>query len=319
MSDPVTNVEIEDVLSSIRRLVSADDRPEKEAIQENAAADKLVLTPALRVDNDAAPESDDTASDEIAEETGPEAASGDQQASDDHIEAAQTGEDDAPEDVWDNPADQEDMSQQDAPHEEASEDENIEDTAAGESSEMPEELEEEAVDVAAETIEMPGPASDFTAHLAEIEEAVAARQEDWEPDGDLGDANAAQPMTALSWQDHLSADTDQPEGPMVAAETEGLDPFVPEDDPADDAEFYAEEVAAGDTDPVAEPGNAFLAEDDLLEDSAEAILDEEALRDLVAEIVRQELQGSLGERITRNVRKLVRREIQRALATQELD
>ena len=40
---------------------------------------------------------------------------------------------------------------------------------------------------------------------------------------------------------------------------------------------------------------------------------------MVSEIVRQELQGTLGERITRNVRKLVRREIYRALAANELD
>ncbi len=48
------------------------------------------------------------------------------------------------------------------------------------------------------------------------------------------------------------------------------------------------------------------------------ILDEAALRELVAELVREELQGGLGERITRNVRKLVRREIHRALAAQDL-
>ena len=48
------------------------------------------------------------------------------------------------------------------------------------------------------------------------------------------------------------------------------------------------------------------------------VIDEEMLRDLVAEIVRQELQGALGERITRNVRKLVRREIHRALSAQDL-
>ena len=48
-------------------------------------------------------------------------------------------------------------------------------------------------------------------------------------------------------------------------------------------------------------------------------IDEEALRDMVVEIVREELQGALGERITRNVRRLVRREIHRALASQELD
>ena len=51
----------------------------------------------------------------------------------------------------------------------------------------------------------------------------------------------------------------------------------------------------------------------------EALLDEESLRELVADIVRQELQGALGERITRNVRKLVRREIHRALTAQELE
>lgn len=48
-------------------------------------------------------------------------------------------------------------------------------------------------------------------------------------------------------------------------------------------------------------------------------LDEDALRRLVADIVRTELQGALGERITRNVRKLVRREIHRALLSQNID
>ena len=53
--------------------------------------------------------------------------------------------------------------------------------------------------------------------------------------------------------------------------------------------------------------------------SAIADLDEEALQTLVAEIIRQELQGALGERITRNVRKLVRREIHRVLMSNEFD
>ena len=48
-------------------------------------------------------------------------------------------------------------------------------------------------------------------------------------------------------------------------------------------------------------------------------LDEAALHALVADVVRSELQGALGERITRNVRKLVRREIQRALLSQNFD
>ena len=50
-----------------------------------------------------------------------------------------------------------------------------------------------------------------------------------------------------------------------------------------------------------------------------APIDKEALRPLVNRLLREELQGEIGERITRNVRKLVRQEIQRALAMQDLD
>jgi hypothetical protein len=58
MSNPVTNAEVEDVLSSIRRLVSSDTRPVGRGPQEGTkpniesaqpGADRLVLTPALRV------------------------------------------------------------------------------------------------------------------------------------------------------------------------------------------------------------------------------------------------------------------------------
>jgi hypothetical protein len=51
----------------------------------------------------------------------------------------------------------------------------------------------------------------------------------------------------------------------------------------------------------------------------DTVIDEETLRDMVAEIVRDELQGALGERITRNVRKLVRREIMRAISIRDFD
>lgn len=93
--------------------------------------------------------------------------------------------------------------------------------------------------------------------------------------------------------------------------------FEPEDDETvEEASQTAFEEDA--TDSSLEPdlyaeddGEAFAEEDQLL--------DEAALRDLVGDIVRAELQGALGERITRNVRKLVRREIHRALTAQELD
>ncbi|SFR03359.1 hypothetical protein [Poseidonocella sedimentorum] len=43
------------------------------------------------------------------------------------------------------------------------------------------------------------------------------------------------------------------------------------------------------------------------------------LRALISQIIREELQGSLGERMTRNMRKLVRREIARSLAERDED
>jgi len=52
---------------------------------------------------------------------------------------------------------------------------------------------------------------------------------------------------------------------------------------------------------------------------AAPILDEEALRDVVNAIVREELQGELGDRITRNLRKLIRRELAQMLDEQRED
>ncbi|WP_375262134.1 hypothetical protein [Palleronia sp.] len=64
----------------------------------------------------------------------------------------------------------------------------------------------------------------------------------------------------------------------------------------------------------------YAGRDDPLElGDDEQFLDEDALRDLVAEIVREELAGALGERITRNVRKLVRREVMRALSARDFE
>lgn len=48
-------------------------------------------------------------------------------------------------------------------------------------------------------------------------------------------------------------------------------------------------------------------------------LDEGQLRQIVSAMLREELQGALGTRITRNLRKLIRREVQRALMSRDLD
>ena len=69
--------------------------------------------------------------------------------------------------------------------------------------------------------------------------------------------------------------------------------------------------------PRARPGHLHVAYS--AEDEDTTTLDEDQLRDLVGRLIRAELQGVLGERITRNVRKLVRREIQRALMNRDLE
>jgi hypothetical protein len=73
-------------------------------------------------------------------------------------------------------------------------------------------------------------------------------------------------------------------------------------------------------DGATDPAQPEASDDDRMEQDIDAgLLDEATLRRIVAEAVREELQGVLGERITRNVRKLVRREIRLVLAADELD
>src|SRR6056297_2994803 len=74
MSEPVTNVDIEDVLSSIRRLVSnSNDGQGDHASSDESTSDKLVLTPSLRIDDSASEATDAGAA---AEEIAPAADAG---------------------------------------------------------------------------------------------------------------------------------------------------------------------------------------------------------------------------------------------------
>jgi hypothetical protein len=54
-------------------------------------------------------------------------------------------------------------------------------------------------------------------------------------------------------------------------------------------------------------------------DNQGGYFDEAVLRDLVRDLIREELSGTLGERITRNVRKLVRAEIHRSLTARDFE
>lgn len=102
---------------------------------------------------------------------------------------------------------------------------------------------------------------------------------------------------------------------LEAAVAESGEEWEPDGSEAEPQEIPLKGLGAGDeVDATAEAEGAAMGED-----GGEAVLDEEALREMVAEIVRQELQGAMGQRITRNVRKLVRQEINRALASRDLE
>ena len=112
-----------------------------------------------------------------------------------------------------------------------------------------------------------------------------------------------------------------PQAASPMGEAQEREEDVAPDSVAQDEEDVAPGAAAPDEEDVAPDASApDEAEDPAAETrDTEGVIDEAALRELVAQIVREELQGKLGERITRNVRKLVRREIHRALTAQDLD
>ncbi|MDT0683297.1 hypothetical protein RM543_11410 [Roseicyclus sp. F158] len=112
-----------------------------------------------------------------------------------------------------------------------------------------------------------------------------------------------------------------PEAPVEQApsDLDTLGSFDPGYDlpwPGDEDDF--DSLAPGHTGPSEQEFSSSL-EDALSGADGLGGLDEAALSELVTRIVHRELQGSLGERITRNVRKLVRSEVERALELRRFD
>lgn len=315
MPDPVTNVEIEDVLSSIRRLV-ANGRKEREAARAAPPAEeRLVLSPSLRVDDDSPrpAEPDGFIWKDLAEDERPDgAAHAHPDAADDAADLA------APERTY-----PDDVAAAEAPLDDsltAGEPE----TLAQPQSEFPQESPKDAIPEETPAAgEASGASAGREAQVAGFEAAVADRDDQWEPDGPSEDAFAGHEVPTLDWRD-VSEDPEQHESTASRPEEAawpGPDAPAPEEvedeGPAQDlAESARDAAPSPDAEPATERGPAPEAGGITLDD---AVLDEETLRDMVAEIVRQELQGALGERITRNVRKLVRREIHRALTSQDFD
>lgn len=297
MSDPMTNTEVEDVLASIRRLVSDDKTPEPES-ETSASSDRLVLTPALRVMDDF------DGGDTVESSEKPLVNEGGSDSEIDDIaqdQASDLGDNETPmadaSAVGPDPLDEDDRGDVEAEHQadkQATElaDQSIaldavdldQDTLMSiqdafvdpEGSETAKKPQDSAADIQQD-------ATSLSAKIAALETLIAGQTEEFEPDM-VGDGdNAGTEPPALEWED---ADQDvDVEQPSPAVEERA-------DSAKDNSQIFS---------------------------SDEDVLDEEALRDLVSDIVREELQGALGERITRNVRKLVRREIHRALAAQDLE
>lgn len=145
------------------------------------------------------------------------------------------------------------------------------------------------------------------ATIAELETAVTTQFNDWEADEGETFADAAWAVSAF----HKPANDSAKQEPSVPSTPQ----VMPETDADTTQSAQADLAATLDEDATV---NAVA---DATKDAATAALvtgiDDAELRRVVAEVLQDELGGELGERITRNVRKLVRREINRALTSRE--
>ncbi len=319
----MSSVEIEDVLSSIRRLVSEDlrplARPLPTALQTADLGSKLILTPALRVVDDATPPAQTPR----------------------HPPTVKAAVTDAPADlsVW-----------AEVPFEFTSQ--RHPDASAGARLAA-------VLGDAAQTDEfiLADPAEDSADAAPSLEDVVAAlgaavNAQEWEPDAEapepaqewpqqewpdtqtdavtlidldtieeaevLHSETGEEARLAASWADDTLIP--EPELPVESDFAPDLPPEPQPDDLHDTAlDDIAEAAAVAEIEAAAiAAAQAAAADVDSLFIETETALDESVLRDMVREMIREELQGTLGERITRNVRKLVRAEINRVLASRDL-
>lgn len=311
MSETMTTGEIEDVLSSIRRLVSEDLRPAPRPVQATLVSDdsarpvdKLILTPALRIvppaEAPAAPRAVAPAeplilttpvveapAEEITPDTIPDTA--EPVAPAPEVPEAPAAEMTAMPEVAAVPADP------------WADDGTAEDTQSwpGEptkGADRPEPVRFEGWPPAEGQEGWPSDPPEVVPEAGARPEDVVVTigaalqgQAEWEPE--TGDTS---PVTRLSWievADRAEEDVDASPPPHFVHRTE--------------ARIDAQARKA--------------AEEPALIGTTEDVLDEAVLREIVRAVLREELQGHLGERITRNIRKLVRAEINRSLTLRDYE
>ncbi len=317
MPDSLTNIEMNDVLSSIRRLVSEKSEKNTEVLPEQD--DRFILTPAHRVevvetDIDTVRATDDDAEIESTEQqelsgvlaaaasaasgTGETAGLGEQSAAE---EAPQSAEFDAMEVAW---------------------------KAELARVATAEELGVEGVEPTDQDAEKPAPSLEL--RIAELEEAVGQSEDEWEPDGSEPEANQKPRRHIFEVVNNMRQGTDsepadeaedatpvfshsaepRPKPYLLSQETTADTDFEDEDQP--------EAIEQADVDREAAFAPAATVATEVVEDD-DVFLDVEALRTMVGEVVREELRGKLGESITRNVRRMMQQEIAQAITKYTLE
>lgn len=324
MSEPVKTAEIEDVLSSIRRLVSDDHREAAPRANDppDSAPERLVLTEALRV---ADPE---TRSDEIEEakqaKIEPFLL---QPAPSVPVEEGLSSESAEQDVLRDQAEDQDEISDRanDRPQDHLTTDEAAPARAGvDELTAAPSYLEAQDPQLTSGGVNLDAPWLDPDTTLYEAAEFATVRTSGAEDQVAQDVRPLGEKIAALEEVIARTEDQWEPDGTglddYAGTEVEGLDWEETEEDVQDDIDVLNEDDVTIHAERIVEESLDELATEAVEDEAfAEATLDEDALRALVADIVREELQGVLGERITRNVRKLVRREIQRALAVKDLE
>ncbi len=174
--------------------------------------------------------------------------------------------------------------------------------------------------------------------VARIEARIERGGDDPEPPASQIVSTSAPKSESIDFDAQLTAAV---RASISGSEASGTDPetIEPRDSKAENSEQPAptprattptaessssEAAERGNSEPEAEPvqddpAPLVLTPSEQAATALDAVPDEEAMRLLVGRLIRQELQGDLGEKITHNVRKLVRSEVKRILQSRELD
>ncbi len=173
--------------------------------------------------------------------------------------------------------------------------------------------------------------SEVTIDLESRLSEVAPEQffEENQTDGTVHFANDAEPEHD-EWAQSSEAESFEYQAPPVVSESAVSGTIEPDSAWADAAEAQALAEIAGESvstpiidrakttfdEPNFAPQTGFTAIEDV---TPVDTLDEETIRLMIQTIFREEMAGPMGERITRNIRKLVRAEVNRMLSAHELD